>query len=284
MGRAETRMGRTESLRPVPAMGEQIGFFSRTPETSDIGVAVCDRRFRFCAINHSLARFHSLPVEAHIGNSVPNVLGNFADLTLPQFEEVFVTGKPITGVELKGTLPNRTNPGYWVEDYFPITNSKSKVIQVCAVVVDVKKPRNLQQVVTDLGRDIDLALQEIQTAMEDLASHKRIHSDLAGSFVTMCQALNHSRVLLASSLSRLRKVRHDEQEGIVIDDLGGLSAREMQVFRLVAEGYSNKQVANVLVVSVRTVESHRSRIMYKLGVTSFAALVRLAVRSGLVQP
>jgi DNA-binding NarL/FixJ family response regulator len=63
-----------------------------------------------------------------------------------------------------------------------------------------------------------------------------------------------------------------------------LSHRERQVLQLIAEGKSTKEVAAILGVSVKTAESHRTRIMSKLDVHETASLVRYAIRSGLVQP
>jgi DNA-binding NarL/FixJ family response regulator len=62
-----------------------------------------------------------------------------------------------------------------------------------------------------------------------------------------------------------------------------LTAREREIVQLIAEGNSNKKVAIVLGVSVKTVESHRSSIKRKLGISSTADLVRYAVRNNLVQ-
>jgi len=63
-----------------------------------------------------------------------------------------------------------------------------------------------------------------------------------------------------------------------------LSARERQVLQLIAEGKSTKDVASLLNISVKTAESHRSRLMRKLDIHETASLVRYAVRRGLVQP
>lgn len=63
-----------------------------------------------------------------------------------------------------------------------------------------------------------------------------------------------------------------------------LTDREVGVLQMLAEGRSNKQVAAELHVSVRTVESHRNRIMHKMNFTTFSELVRFAVRNSLVQP
>lgn len=62
-----------------------------------------------------------------------------------------------------------------------------------------------------------------------------------------------------------------------------LTARERQVVQLIAEGKSTKDVASLLGVSVKTVESHRSRLMQKLDIHEKATLVRYAVKRGLVQ-
>jgi DNA-binding NarL/FixJ family response regulator len=62
-----------------------------------------------------------------------------------------------------------------------------------------------------------------------------------------------------------------------------LSARERQVLQLVAEGKSTKEIAALLAISFKTVESHRCRMMEKLGLHETASLVRYAIRQGLIQ-
>ncbi len=64
--------------------------------------------------------------------------------------------------------------------------------------------------------------------------------------------------------------------------LRGISTRERQVLQMLAEGTPNTVIAQTLNLSAKTVETYRSRLMHKLGVNSFAELVRLAVRVGLV--
>lgn len=62
-----------------------------------------------------------------------------------------------------------------------------------------------------------------------------------------------------------------------------LSPRERQVLQLIAEGKTTKEVAGVLNISVKTAETHRTRIMEKLDIHETAGLVRYAIRRGLVQ-
>jgi DNA-binding NarL/FixJ family response regulator len=76
---------------------------------------------------------------------------------------------------------------------------------------------------------------------------------------------------------------------IVLDQTGSnhatspLTTRERQVVQLIAEGNSNKKTAVLLSISVKTVETHRTALMRKLGVHSTAELVRCAFREGLVE-
>ena len=63
-----------------------------------------------------------------------------------------------------------------------------------------------------------------------------------------------------------------------------LTSREREVLQLIAEGKTTKEVAVILGVSVKTAESHRTRIMGKLEIHETASLVRYAIRRGLVQP
>jgi two-component system, NarL family, nitrate/nitrite response regulator NarL len=65
-------------------------------------------------------------------------------------------------------------------------------------------------------------------------------------------------------------------------DLAELTEREREVLVLVAEGLSNKEIADNLGVGIRTVETHRERIMRKLAVHSIAGLTKLAIARGLI--
>ena len=61
-----------------------------------------------------------------------------------------------------------------------------------------------------------------------------------------------------------------------------LTSREREVLQMIAEGKTNKEIANSLQLSVYTVEAHRGRIMEKLNLHSTGELVRFALRNGLI--
>jgi two-component system, NarL family, response regulator NreC len=76
-------------------------------------------------------------------------------------------------------------------------------------------------------------------------------------------------------------VRHLAERGIT-DRFDSLSEREREIFQLIAEGRSNKAIADLLSVSPATVETHRAHIMQKLGLHNAAELVLYAVRRGVI--
>jgi DNA-binding NarL/FixJ family response regulator len=66
------------------------------------------------------------------------------------------------------------------------------------------------------------------------------------------------------------------------EDISILSERELEVLKLIALGHANKEIAEMLYLSVKTVETYKTRIMEKLNLTSRAALVRFALKHGVL--
>jgi DNA-binding NarL/FixJ family response regulator len=63
-----------------------------------------------------------------------------------------------------------------------------------------------------------------------------------------------------------------------------ISQRELEIIQLIAEGYTNTEIAEKLFLSTHTVNTHRKNIMQKLGINNTAALVMFAVKMELVHP
>jgi DNA-binding NarL/FixJ family response regulator len=71
-------------------------------------------------------------------------------------------------------------------------------------------------------------------------------------------------------------------EGIAPREI--LTQRELEILKLIAEAYSSKEMAEMLVISVKTVERHRANILEKLGMRDRVELTRYAIKRGLVEP
>ena len=76
-------------------------------------------------------------------------------------------------------------------------------------------------------------------------------------------------------------IRQMERRGLE-DSYDLLTDREREILQLIAEGRTNKEVANVLNISLTTVETHRTHILQKLGLHSVPELILYAVRKGII--
>jgi DNA-binding NarL/FixJ family response regulator len=104
---------------------------------------------------------------------------------------------------------------------------------------------------------------------------------LVGAIKALCQQKTYftsrmSETPFASPLEQPDQRKNDP-------DATRLTPREQQIVRLLAEGKTNKQVAEQLDLSVRTVETHRANVLRKKGIESLAGLVRYAVRNGIIE-
>lgn len=77
----------------------------------------------------------------------------------------------------------------------------------------------------------------------------------------------------------LDRARHGEETPVQIP-----TPREEEVLKLVAEGHSSKEIAELLFISVKTVQRHRANLLHKLGLRDRLELTRYAIRAGLIEP
>jgi len=75
----------------------------------------------------------------------------------------------------------------------------------------------------------------------------------------------------------------DKIGGLLIKKATGLTPRELEVIQLIAEGHANKQVADKLKISIKTVEKHRQHLMDKLNIHDTAGLTRYAIAQGIIE-
>jgi len=109
----------------------------------------------------------------------------------------------------------------------------------------------------------DSAFDELAAALEAIGAGRRY----------LCRAIDPAQVALFE--------RHATNGGSGIDRL---TARQRQILQLVAEGFSTREIAERLFLSVKTVETHRAQIMQRLEIHDVAGLVRFAIRHGLLPP
>jgi len=157
--------------------------------------------------------------------------------------------------------------------------------ELACILLDVRIPGlsgpELQERLSELGSTVPIVFltgyAEIQTTVraikagaEDVLTKPVSSEELLGAIE---RALAHHQV------ARNQKNKLD----VVRAHVAKLTPREREVFELVIRGKTNKQVANVLGATERTIKAHRHRVMEKMQVQSLAELVSLAERAGILR-
>lgn len=102
--------------------------------------------------------------------------------------------------------------------------------------------------------------------------------------VAAIRVVAEGNVFLYSSLARfLMKDIAEQKLAPAGEGDDGLTGREIEVLTLIAEGRTSREIAEALVISVKTVERHRENIMHKLDIHSRVELVKYAIKRGLIQ-
>ena len=120
---------------------------------------------------------------------------------------------------------------------------------------------------------------------------KALRSGLSGHLLKECdedEFVDSARSVVRGEKFYCGKIldilRHDGDSEVATCDPIKLSTRELEIIRLIAEGYTNKGIADKLYLSAHTVMTHRKNIMGKLGVNNTAGIVIYAVRENIISP
>jgi two-component system response regulator NreC len=104
--------------------------------------------------------------------------------------------------------------------------------------------------------------------------------DLIGAI----RAVHRGEAVLSPAVTRL--VLEDYLRWADLDDQpeeNCLTCREREVLQLIAEGYTNKQMAEILCISIKTVQSHRSNLMAKLNIHDRGELIKYAIQKKIIE-
>lgn len=124
----------------------------------------------------------------------------------------------------------------------------------------------------------------VQTALRNGACGYIIKTAASQELITALRAAANGKGYLSPEVAHSVVESFREPSIRPSSPLDALTGREREILQLIAEGFSSKEVAERLAISVRTVESHRSAVMGKLDVHKVAGLVRVAIREGLIAP
>ena len=128
-----------EALRDSEA--QLNAYFNASPT----GMSMLDPQLRYIKVNQRLADMTGLPIEAHLGKTVREVVPQLADIIEPLFQQVFATGKPILDFELSGET--ESSPGELRDfqlSYFPLMGDEAKPKAVGTVVTEITERKRAE--------------------------------------------------------------------------------------------------------------------------------------------
>ncbi len=114
-----------------------------------------------------------------------------------------------------------------------------------------------------------------------MAIHAVAHGD-AFLYPGLAKALIRAYVTDSSDTTPAALQQDKARASSLAQELRNLTPREIEVLKLVAEGHTSQEIADQLVLSIKTVQAHRANIMEKLGLRDITQLVRFAIRYGLI--
>lgn len=137
---------------------------------------------------------------------------------------------------------------------------------------------NTRVLVLTMHQEDEYVLQAVRAG----ASGYLVKDSAASELLAAVRSLQLGRSYFGPQASKALAEQLQHPERVVDDPYGRLTPREREVFHLIAEGLTTKEIASKLGTSTKTAENHRTRVLGKLGVRNTAELVRYALRRGLL--
>jgi two-component system response regulator NreC len=163
------------------------------------------------------------------------------------------------------------------------------------IVMDIQMPRmsglEATKALRERGSDVKVLIltmhaesQYLLPLLEAGGSGYVLKSAADTELIEAIRTVQRGGVFLYPAATKLLVDGYLDRSGRDGDPYNGLTEREREVLKLVAEGYSGTEIAEKLVISPKTVDTYRERIMQKLGVRHRYELVRYALRKGMLKP
>jgi DNA-binding NarL/FixJ family response regulator len=187
--------------------------------------------------------------------------------------EVEVIGEASTGAEAV-SLTEKLKPDVVVMD---LSMPRMDGAQAAERIVAFDLPT--QVVIVSMHDDTALIHQLLRRGIKGYLLKDAVSEELLLAIRSASQGKIYLSPTISESVMSLL-LSPPEDHGADASEL--LTPREREVLQLVAEGHTNAAIAEILSISVKTVEKHRANMMVKLGVNEVASLIRAAIKHGLI--
>ncbi len=126
-------------------IGQQLTEIEAIYRTAPVGLSFTDTNLQFVRINEQLAEINGMPVAAHIGRTLREVLPEMADQLEPLYRQVMESGEPILNLEVSGIVPSQ--PGverHWLLCYYPQRDAEERVVGVNSIVQEITERKRIE--------------------------------------------------------------------------------------------------------------------------------------------
>lgn len=192
-------------------------------QSAPIGLNVLDTNFRFVRINQRLADINGLPIEAHIGRSVRELLPDVADAAEQLLRIVLETGSPLLNVEITGETP--AQPGIqrtWLENFLPLKDGDRiiGISTVCEEITDRKQAQlalqrlnsELEQRIAERTADLTATNEQLLVALAEQQQLQQKTEDLYNNAPCGYHSLNAEGTLVRINDTELKWLGYSRDE------------------------------------------------------------------------
>ncbi|MGZ3355283.1 MAG: PAS domain S-box protein [Isosphaeraceae bacterium] len=149
-----------------------------------VGLAFADRELRCIRINQYLADIDGLPIEEHLGQTLHDLVPQIAESIESDLQEVFATGRPVSGREIALERPARPSEDrYLVLGHYPVFSADGSVLSVGTSVTDITDRKRSEEALAGLNRALKAEIAErarVETQMRRLATVVEATPDFVG--------------------------------------------------------------------------------------------------------
>lgn len=226
---AERRQAELTAAQNQAIVGQQLVEIEAIYRTAPVGLALLDRDLRFVRLNQQLAEINGLPIEAHLGRTVREIVPNLADTTEPLFRRILATGEPLLNLEVQGETV--AQPGIqrtWLENWFPFQNVDGQIIGINAVVQEITDRKRVevellekQQLIEQMNEELEATNEELQSANQELETTNEELQSTNEELRIINEALRQRTIDLNQVNSFLDSILTSLQAGMVVINTQG---------------------------------------------------------------
>jgi len=219
-----------------------------------------------------------------------DILRHGLKMLLALQEDIQVVGEARTGREAVA-LASDLHPDVVVMD---ITMPDMDGLEACRHIREDQEEHSATQVLMlTMHESEEYFLKALRVGAAGYLVKKAAPTDLhmaisavahGGAFLYpgLAKALVRAYVAAPTTPNTAQSFQENAQRESLAQELRVLTPRELEVLTMVAEGRTNQEIADQLVLSIKTVQAHRANVMEKLGLKDITHLVRFAIRHGLI--